>query len=92
MLTVFDAPMPTGEGFSACVSPYRRPGPETAPTDAQGVLPLSELVPRHHRRPRPGFQNPVMCDALGHVAEFATSNIWIVKDGVAITPCPTAPS
>ena len=29
-----------------------------------------------------------MLDGLGHVAEFATSNIWIVKDGIAITPSP----
>ncbi len=27
-----------------------------------------------------------MCDALGNVAEFATSNIWLVRDGVAVTP------
>jgi branched-chain amino acid aminotransferase len=27
-----------------------------------------------------------MLYALGPVAEFATSNIWIVRDGVAITP------
>ncbi len=88
VLTVFDAPMPTGEGFSACVSPYRRPGPETAPTDAKASChyPNSSraIIDARDR----GFQNPVMCDALGHVAEFATSNIWIVKDGVAITPVP----
>ncbi|MBO6782180.1 MAG: branched-chain amino acid aminotransferase [Alphaproteobacteria bacterium] len=88
VLTVFDAPMPTGDGFSACLSPYRRPGPETAPTDAKASChyPNSSraIIDARDR----GFQNPVMCDALGHVAEFATSNIWIVKDGVAITPVP----
>jgi hypothetical protein len=30
--------------------------------------------------------HPLMLDPLGPVAEFATSNIWIVRDGVAITP------
>jgi branched-chain amino acid aminotransferase len=29
-----------------------------------------------------------LCDSSGHIAEFATSNIWIVKDGIAITPVP----
>jgi branched-chain amino acid aminotransferase len=30
--------------------------------------------------------NAILLDANGNVAEFATSNIWIVKDGKAITP------
>lgn len=87
-LTVFEAAMPTGAGFSCCLSTYRRPGPETAPTDAKASChyPNSSraLIEARNR----GFQNPVMRDGLGHVAEFATSNIWIVKDGVAITPVP----
>jgi branched-chain amino acid aminotransferase len=29
-----------------------------------------------------------MLDALGHVAELATANIWYVKDGEAHTPIP----
>jgi len=97
-LTIFEAAMPTGAGFSCCLSTYRRPGPETAPTDAKASChyPNSSraLIEARNR----GFQNPVMRDGLGHVAEFATSNIWIVKDGVAITPevtvtavCPPAP-
>tara|TARA_R110002110_G_scaffold85816_4_gene223771 strand:+ start:102944 stop:103789 length:846 start_codon:yes stop_codon:yes gene_type:complete len=88
VLTVFEAPMPTGDGFSCCLSPYRRPGPELAPTDAKASChyPNSSraIIDARDR----GFDNPVMCDALGHVAEFATANIWIVRDGVAITPVP----
>ncbi len=86
VLTVFDAPMPTGDGFSACISPYRRPSSETAPTNAKASChyPNSSraIIDARNR----GFQNPVMCDSLGHVADFATSNIWIARDGVAITP------
>ena len=88
VLTVFDAPMPDGAGFSSCLSPFRRPNSATAPTDAKASChyPNSSraIIDARQR----GFQNPVMCDALGHVAEFATANIWIVKDGVAITPVP----
>jgi len=29
-----------------------------------------------------------MCDMLGNVAELATANIFMVKDGVAYTPAP----
>ena len=88
VLTVFEAPMPTGDGFSCCLSPYRRPGPEVAPTDAKASChyPNSSraIIDARER----GFDNPVMRDSLGHVAELATANIWIVRDGVAITPVP----
>ena len=88
VLTVFEAPMPDGAGFSTCLSPFRRPNSETAPTEAKASChyPNSSraIIDARNR----GFQNPVMCDSMGHVAEFATANIWIVKDGVAITPVP----
>ncbi len=88
VLTVFESPMPTGDGFSCCLSPYRRPSPETAPTEAKASChyPNSSRAILDARNR--GFQNPVMCDSLGHVAEFATSNIWIARDGVAVTPVP----
>ncbi|MCH2548592.1 MAG: branched-chain amino acid aminotransferase [Alphaproteobacteria bacterium] len=87
-LTIFEAPMPDGTGFSCCLSQFRRPGLESSPTDAKAAChyPNSSraLIESQSR----GYQNPVMLDGLGHVAEFATSNIWIVKDGIAITPSP----
>ena len=33
-----------------------------------------------------GFDNALVNDALGNVAETATSNVFMVKDGVAMTP------
>jgi branched-chain amino acid aminotransferase len=33
-----------------------------------------------------GFDDAVMLDPLGNVAEFASANLWIAKDGAAITP------
>lgn len=35
---------------------------------------------------RKGFQNALVGDANGNVAESATANVFIVKDGVAFTP------
>lgn len=35
-----------------------------------------------------GFSNTITCDALGNVAETATSNIWMVKNGEYFTPIP----
>ncbi len=33
-----------------------------------------------------GFDNSVMLDFENNVAEFATANLWLAKDGVAHTP------
>jgi branched-chain amino acid aminotransferase len=33
-----------------------------------------------------GFDNAITFDAAANVAELATANLWIVKDGVAMTP------
>jgi branched-chain amino acid aminotransferase len=35
-----------------------------------------------------GFDNALVRDMLGNVAETATSNIFMVKDGVVLTPFP----
>jgi branched-chain amino acid aminotransferase len=35
-----------------------------------------------------GFDEGVMLDPMGHVAEFSSSNLWIAKDGAAHTPIP----
>ncbi len=35
-----------------------------------------------------GFGNALVADAMGNVAESATANVFMVKDGVAFTPIP----
>ena len=86
ILSIYDAPMPPPNGFSACMVPYRRPAADMAPTDAKA----SALYPNSSRAVRwakeKGFENAVMSDPDGNVAEFATSNIMMVKDGVVMTP------
>ena len=37
---------------------------------------------------RRGFDNALVLDMLGNVAETATSNVFMVKDGVVMTPIP----
>ena len=85
-LTLWAAPMPPASGFAACLSPYRRPTPETAPTDAKA----SCLYPNGARAvadaAQRGYDNAVLRDMNGMVAEFATSNLFLVKDGVCQTP------
>lgn len=85
-LCLFEAPMGTAKPSSLTVSPYRRPSPEVAMTDAK----TGSLYPNSSRmvmeaRSR-GFDNALACDMNGNVAETASSNVFMVKDGVVFTP------
>ncbi|MFT8243726.1 branched-chain amino acid aminotransferase [Roseomonas sp. BN140053] len=86
ILAVYDSPLPPPNGFSACLVPFRRPAPDQAPTDAKA----SALYPNSARAAawagQHGFNNAVICDPDGNVAEFATANMMLVKDGVVMTP------
>lgn len=86
-LTLFDAPMPAFTGFSACLSVLHRPDPSVAPTDAKAscLYPNSTRALREAKQR--GFDNAVVCDGEGRVAEFATANIFLVTPaGEAVTP------
>jgi branched-chain amino acid aminotransferase len=87
-LTLYEAPMRAPDGFSVTLSPYRKPTVETMPTDAKAGC----LYPNNARAlieaQRRGFGNCVVLDMLGNVAELATANLFIVKDGVVLTPLP----
>lgn len=87
-LCVYEAPLPEPKGFSLTLSPFRRPGPEFALTDAKAAChyPNSGRALREARSR--GFDNAVMLDALGHVSELATANIFLVKGGEIHTPVP----
>jgi branched-chain amino acid aminotransferase len=88
ILTVFEEPMPAREGLVTCLSRYRRPAPDMAPTEAKASC-LYPNVARALREVRPkGFHTAVMLDANGNVAEFATANLFAVKDGAVLTPAP----
>jgi len=87
-LCLFESPMIASSGFSVSVSPFRRPTYETAPTNAKAGC----LYPNNGRAVMEaksrGFDNALVLDMLGNVAETGTSNIFLVKDGVVFTPAP----
>lgn len=87
-LSVFEAPLPPPRGLSAGLAPFRRPAPDMAPTGAKTSC-LYPNVARTLRWARAaGFDTAVVLDGLSHVAEFATANLFLVKDGVVSTPVP----
>ena len=85
-LCLFETPMRSTEPVRLTVSPYRRPSPEVAMTHAK----TGSLYPNSGRmmleaRAR-GFDNALALDMLGNVAETASANIFLVKDGIPMTP------
>jgi len=87
-LAIYEAPMRPPKGFSTTLSPYRRPTLESMPVDAKaGCLYPNNARTLFEAQSR-GFDNAIVCDMLGNVAEFATSNIFMAKDGVVFTPVP----
>jgi branched-chain amino acid aminotransferase len=88
-LTLFDAPMPPFTGFSACLSALRRPDASMAPTDAKASALYANSTRVMREAKERGFDNGVVLDSAGMVAEFATSNLFLVTpDGTVVTPVP----
>jgi branched-chain amino acid aminotransferase len=85
-LSMYEAPMRRSNGFSITLSPFKRPTQDTAPVDAKaGCLYPNNARMLFEAQAR-GFDNAVSLDMLGNVAELATSNIFMAKDGVVYTP------
>jgi branched-chain amino acid aminotransferase len=85
-LTIYAAPFPKPTGTAITLSPFRRPTRETALVEAKaGCLYPNNARALIEARGR-GFDNCLMCDVLGNVAELGTANVFMAKDGVVFTP------
>jgi branched-chain amino acid aminotransferase len=87
-LCIYEAPMPQPTGNAITLSPFRRPTSECAPVDAKAAC----LYPNNSRAlieaASRGFNNCLMLDMLGNVAEFGNANVFMGKDGAVYTPAP----
>jgi branched-chain amino acid aminotransferase len=85
-LCLYESPMIAPSGFSLTLSPFRRPTIETMPTNAKAGC----LYPNNGRAimeaKARGFDNALVMDMLGNVAETGSSNIFLVKDSHVFTP------
>lgn len=87
-LCIEEASMGSAAGFTVTTTRFTRPTIATALTNAKAAC----LYPNNARMLREaqskGFNNAIVCDALGNVAETATSNIFMAKNGEVFTPIP----
>ena len=85
-LCIYEAPLPEPTGVSITRSSYMKPLGVTMPIDAKaGCLYPNNARALLEARAR-GFDNCLLCDMLGNVAELATANVFMAKDGVVSTP------
>jgi branched-chain amino acid aminotransferase len=85
-LTVEPMELPPFVGFSACLSPFRRPATDMAPTEAKAGCLYPNVSRMQADAERRGFDSAVVLDPAGNVAEFASSNLFIANDRVVSTP------
>ena len=88
-LCIYVSPMRAGTPLTlGLCRTIRRPTPESAPTAAKA----SCLYPNSSRgvaeMQQRGFDNGIVLDALGNVAETCSSNIFLAKNGAVSTPIP----
>ncbi len=74
------------EGISMSISKWKRPSPDCAPTDskAAGLYMICSLS--KHEAEQNGFDDALMLDYRGYIAEATGANIFFVKNDVLFTP------
>ena len=76
------------DGIRLDIAPWRRPAPYTAPTESKAAgLYMICTLSKQHAEDR-GYQDAIMLDWRGRVAETTGANIFFVAEGRLHTPVP----
>ena len=86
ILHVSESPLPPADGFSACLSSFRRPARDMAPTEAKASCLYPNVARSVQEANENGFDTGILIDPVGNVAEFSYANLFMVVDGTAHTP------
>jgi len=76
------------QGIRLTVSDWRRPAPDCAPTKAKAAGLYMICTLSKHAAEDAGYNDAMMLDYRGLVAEATGANIFFVKDGALHTPVP----
>jgi branched-chain amino acid aminotransferase len=76
------------KGLRLQISDWRRPAPNTAPTQAKAAGLYMICTLSKHKAERDGYQDALMLDWRGQIAEATGANIFFAKDGKLHTPVP----
>lgn len=75
-------------GIRLNISEWRRPHPQTAPTAAKAAGLYMICTMSKHKAEAAGYEDSMMLDWRGQVAEATGANIFFVQDGAIHTPLP----
>ncbi|MCF8480631.1 MAG: branched-chain amino acid aminotransferase [Rhodospirillum sp.] len=75
-------------GIRLTVSKWRRPAPDTAPTQSKAAGLYMICTMSKHDAENKGYDDALMLDYRGQVAEATGANIFLIQDGVIHTPTP----
>ncbi len=76
------------KGLRLGIARYRRPAPYTAPTSSKAAGLYMICTISKHEAEAGGYDDALMFDWRGQVAEATGANIFFVKDGALHTPTP----
>jgi len=76
------------KGIRLMMAPWARPAPHTAPCEAKAAGLYMICTLSKHAAENCGFQDALMLDWRGQVAEATGANIFFVRDGIIHTPTP----
>ena len=82
------SPEEKAKGIRMCWAKYKRPSPETEPVHAKATGLYMICTISKHAAEKEGFNDAMMLDYRGYVAESTGSNVFFIQDGVIHTPTP----
>ncbi len=81
-------PEALAKGLRLNIAPWRRPAPYTAPTKSKAAGLYMICTMSKHAAEDAGYNDALMLDWRGQVAEATGANVFFLKDGVLHTPTP----
>jgi branched-chain amino acid aminotransferase len=81
-------PEEKARGIRLTWADWRRPAPDTAPTQSKAAGLYMICTLSKHAAERAGFNDAMMLDWRGYVAEATGANVFFVRDGEIHTPTP----
>lgn len=82
------SPEKRDKGIRLKTSKWRRPAPDTAPVNAKAAGLYMICTLSKHAAEDEGYDDALMLDYRGYVAEATGANLFAIKDGSIFTPIP----
>ncbi len=76
------------KGIRMTHAKWKRPSPETAPCESKAAGLYMICTLSKHAAERDGYQDALMLDWRGQIAEATGANIFLIRDGALHTPTP----